>query len=74
MPNLTLAVTDAQWTRVRAAFTTQDAQGNDVVPDEAAMVAWFKRQIRGKVQQYESKRRSPAATIASDLNAEGWNS
>jgi len=71
MPDLTLTVTDDQKTRIDAAFGA-------AYPDETLNAAfysnWIKRHIKAKVQQYESKRRSPEAAIASDLNAEGWNS
>ena len=71
MPDLTLTVTDAQKTRIDAAFGA--AYPNETIND-AFYSNWIKRHIKTQVIQYESKRRSPDAAIASDLAGEGWNS
>ena len=71
MPDLTLEVTDAQKTRIDAAFGA--AYPHDTI-DDGFYTTWIKGQIRNQVVQYESQRRHPDEAIASDLDSEGWNS
>ena len=71
MPDLTLTVTDAQKTRIDAAFGA--AYPNETIND-AFYSNWIKRHVKTQVIQYESQRRNPYAAIASDLDSEGWNS
>lgn len=70
MPDLTLAVTAAQWTRIKAAFTE-----GEVEPDAASMSTWIKRQLKSRVLQYESRLANAAADAAAneELDTEGWN-
>ncbi len=74
MPELRISVTDAQWARIQAAYTTRDDLGDTVIPDVAAMQTWILSQLRGRVQRYEFGQSSATAEAAkrSELEAEGW--
>ena len=48
MADLTVSVTDAQLTRIKAALTE-----NGVEPDNAGVVTWLKNQLNNKVRNYE---------------------
>ena len=71
MPDLTLTVTSAQKTRIDAAFASERP---DETINDAFYASWIKDRIRNVVLEYENRRRSPDAAIASDLDSEGWNS
>ena len=72
MPDLTLTVTAAQWTRIQAAF---QAACPDETINAAFMATWTKRQIKALVRRYESGLATGTADAAVDaeLDAEGWN-
>ena len=68
MPDLTLSVTAAQWTRIKAAFQIDGAD-----PTAADMAVWVKRQIKARVKQHEDQIRNQDSAINAGLDAEGWN-
>ena len=72
MPNLTLSVTAAQWTRIKGCIG-QFGMKEGEEPTSAGMSTWIKRQIKAVVRQNEDRKNSAAATFDVDLEAEGWN-
>ena len=70
MPNLTVSLTNAQWSRVEAAFP--DREGNP--PTAADIERWIRRQIRDRVLRNELGRASALAEDQkrTELQTEGW--
>jgi hypothetical protein len=70
MPDLTLSVTAAQWTRIKTAFTV-----GGVEPDAASMAVWIKTKIRHEVEEAERSKEAIAgeARAQTTLSGEGWN-
>jgi hypothetical protein len=70
MPDLTLTITNNQWTRVKAAFTA--ILGSE--PTAADMQTWILGAIKAQVQQQEQQAEQIEAEVraATTLTDEGW--
>ena len=72
MPDLTLTVTNDQWTRIQSAFGTKYPE--DTI-NGTFMAAWIKAQIKDVVQDMGGNAAAENArtSLASDLATEGWD-
>lgn len=77
MPNLTVAVTSTQATRLSAAFSFVNAtltNPNGSPATGPQIEAWMKQQLKARVLQYEQRVAYTTAdtSVADALSQEGW--
>jgi len=74
MPGISFDLTDDQLSQAQEALTTQDADGNDVVPTQAEVGSWCLRHLRDKVLSFFLSQASTEAesTKRTDLTNAGW--
>ncbi|KKL47105.1 hypothetical protein LCGC14_2338890, partial [marine sediment metagenome] len=72
MPDFTISLTTAQAQRTAPALSFLNDDGSDA--SAAQVLAWLRRQLRGKVRQYQQQQAVAVADADVDatLAAEGW--